>query len=113
MEPIEYEVIHYPKSRLATVDVGRFGHDTHYMFGLLALFRALLVTRHAWMDSFTRSAYLMYAIHYVYVTWVQYLLLGVTAHAAVKFAITCVTVVGASWLTAWLLLKIPRLKAVM
>jgi hypothetical protein len=82
-------------------------------FGLLALFRALLVKRHAWMDSFTRSAYLMYAIHYVYVTWAQYLLLGVAVHAAVKFAITCVTVVAASWLSAWLLLKIPRIKAVM
>ncbi len=35
MEPIDYEVIDYPKSRLATVDVGRFGHNKHYMFGLL------------------------------------------------------------------------------
>jgi len=32
---IDYEVIDYPKSRLATVDVGRFGRNKHYMFGLL------------------------------------------------------------------------------
>ena len=35
MKPIDYEVIDYPKSRLATVDVGKFGHNKHYMFGLL------------------------------------------------------------------------------
>jgi chloramphenicol O-acetyltransferase len=35
--PEEYEVIDYPKSRLATVDVGRFGHNTHYVFGLLEI----------------------------------------------------------------------------
>ena len=35
MNPIDYEIIDYPKSRLATVDVGRFGRNKHYMFGLL------------------------------------------------------------------------------
>ena len=35
MAPIDYEVIDYPKSRLGTADVGRFGHNKHYMFGLL------------------------------------------------------------------------------
>ncbi len=35
MDNHDYEVIDYPKSRLATVDVGRFGHNKHYMFGLL------------------------------------------------------------------------------
>jgi hypothetical protein len=33
--PIDYDIIDYPKSRLATMDVGRFGHNKHYMFGLL------------------------------------------------------------------------------
>ncbi len=82
-------------------------------FGLLALFRALLKKRYAWMDSIARSAYVTYFIHYVYVTWIQYFLLGLAAHAAVKFTITCVTVIAASWFSAWLLLKIPRIKAIM
>jgi glucans biosynthesis protein C len=82
-------------------------------FGLLALFRALLGRRRPWMDSLARGAYLMYAIHCVYVTWIQYLLLGLAATAAVKFLVTCVTVIAASWLSAWLLLKIPRLKAIL
>ncbi len=55
----------------------------------------------------------MYAIHYVFVTWTQYLLLGLAAPAALKFAITCGTVIAASWLFARLLLKIPRLDSIM
>jgi len=82
-------------------------------FGLLALFRGTLNSRSAWMDAIARPAYLMYAIHYVYVTWVQYLLLELQVHAAVKFAITCLTVIVASLLSARLLLKIPRLRAIM
>ena len=82
-------------------------------FGLLALFRGVATRRRAWMDSLARSAYLMYVIHYVYVTWVQYFLLGLAAPAALKFSITCVSVIAASWLSAWLLLKIRPLKAVM
>jgi len=35
MKPIDYHVIDYPVSRLATVDVGRFGLRKHSMFGLL------------------------------------------------------------------------------
>jgi hypothetical protein len=35
VKPKDYEIIDYPRSRLATADVGRFGHDKHYMFGLI------------------------------------------------------------------------------
>ncbi len=35
MKSIDYEIIDYPKSRVSTEDVGRFGHNKHYMFGLL------------------------------------------------------------------------------
>lgn len=34
MKQKNYEIINSSKSRLATVDVGRFGHNKHYMFGL-------------------------------------------------------------------------------
>jgi hypothetical protein len=30
-----YRTINFPKSRLATLDVGRYGQNKHYMFGLL------------------------------------------------------------------------------
>ena len=35
MKPDEYEIINLPKSRLATLDIGQFYKDKHYMFGLL------------------------------------------------------------------------------
>ena len=30
-----FETIMFPRSRLATLDVGRYGRNKHYMFGLL------------------------------------------------------------------------------
>ena len=81
-------------------------------FALLALFRGVVKKRSAWMDSIARSAYLMYVIHYLYVTWIQYFLLGLAVHAAVKFFITCVSVIALTWLSARLLLRIPRLRAI-
>ena len=82
-------------------------------FALLALFRRVLNKRRAWMDSIARSAYLMYVIHYVFVTWTQYFLLGLAVDAAAKFFITCVSVIALSWLAARLLLKSPRLRTIM
>jgi hypothetical protein len=35
MKPIDHRIVDYPVSRLATVDVGRFGLRRHSMFGLL------------------------------------------------------------------------------
>lgn len=82
-------------------------------FGFLALFRGVLTVRRPWMDSGARTAYIMYIVHYVYVTWAQYFLLGVTVFAGVKFLVTFVVVLGASWGTAKLLLKVPVLKSVL
>jgi glucans biosynthesis protein C len=82
-------------------------------FGFLALFRGAFTTRRKWMDSVTRAAYVMYIVHYVYVNWTQYFLLGATVFAGIKFAITFVVVVGASWVTARLLLKVPVLRSVL
>jgi len=82
-------------------------------FALLAIFRRVLNKRHAWMDSIARSAYLMYVIHYIFVSWTQYFLLGLAVDAAAKFFITCVSVIALSWLAAWLFLKSPRLRTIM
>ena len=81
-------------------------------FGFVAVFRGAL-TRRKWMDSVARAAYVMYIVHYVYVNWTQYFLLGVTVFAGIKFAVTFVVVAGASWVTARLLLKVPVLRSVL
>jgi len=82
-------------------------------FGFLSVFRGVFTRRHGWMDSIARSAYIMYIVHYVYVTWCQYFLLGWTVFAGLKFVITFVVVAGASWGTARLLLKAPVLRSVL
>ncbi len=82
-------------------------------FGLLALFRGVFTVRREWMDSITRAAYIMYMVHYVFVTWSQYFLLGVTVFAGVKFLITFAVAVAGSWGVAKLMLKAPVLKSVL
>ncbi|HLJ45594.1 MAG TPA: acyltransferase family protein [Bryobacteraceae bacterium] len=82
-------------------------------FALLALFRGVVKRRRAWMDSLVRCSYILYLIHYVFLTWVQYLLLGIDLPAPLKFALTLTAVVALSWSSALLLLRIPRLSAIL
>jgi glucan biosynthesis protein C len=82
-------------------------------FGLFALFHGVFTKRRKWMDTIARAAYIMYIIHYVYVIWTQYFLLGVPASAEVKFSITCALAISVSWVTAKLLLEVPILKTVL
>ena len=65
------------------------------------------------MDSITRAAYIMYIVHYAYVTWTQFFLLRVTMFAGLKFLVTFAVVAGASWVTAKALLKLPALRRVL
>ncbi len=82
-------------------------------FGLLALFRGVVKRRRVWMDSLARCAYILYLIHYVFLTWAQYLLLRIDLPAPVKFAATFAAVVALSWSSAVLLLRVPRLSSIL
>jgi hypothetical protein len=82
-------------------------------FGFLALFRGIHLTSRPWMNSLSRSAYIMYLVHYVFITWTQRLMLDLPIHAAFKFLFVFLTTVLLSWLTAQLLLKIPKLKTIL
>ncbi|HUH83067.1 MAG TPA: acyltransferase [Stellaceae bacterium] len=82
-------------------------------FAFLALFRGVVRMRRTWMDSISRSAYVIYLVHYVFVVWVQRALLGVDLHAGLKFVVTFVVAAGLSWLTAQLLLTVPGLRRIL
>jgi glucans biosynthesis protein C len=82
-------------------------------FGFLALFRGAQLHTTAWMNSLSRSAYVMYLVHYVYVTWTQKALLGIPIHASIKFLIVFLTVTLLSWLSAQFLLRIPGLNRIL
>ena len=82
-------------------------------FGFLALFRGIELTSRPWMNSLTRSAYVMYLVHYVYITWTQRLMLDRPIHASIKFLFVFLTTVLLSWLTAQIVLRIPKLKTIL
>ena len=82
-------------------------------FGFLALFRGIHLTSRPWMNSLSRSAYIMYLVHYVFITWTQRLMLDLPIHAAFKFLFVFLSTVLLSWLTAQLLLRIPKLNTIL
>jgi surface polysaccharide O-acyltransferase-like enzyme len=81
--------------------------------GFLALFRGATLHQRPWMLSLSRSAYIMYLVHYVYITWTQRLLLDRPIPAALKFLFVFLATTLLSWLTAQLLLRIPKLKSIL
>ncbi len=82
-------------------------------FAFLAIFRGITLTSRAWMNSLARSAYVMYLVHYVYLTWTQRLMLDLPIHAALKFLFVFLSTTLLSWLTAQALLRIPKLKSIL
>jgi hypothetical protein len=82
-------------------------------FAFLAVFRGVVRTRRPWIDSLSRSAYVIYLVHYVYVLWLQRILLALDAAATVKFLLVFVLSVFFSWLTAQALLAVPGLRKVL
>lgn len=81
-------------------------------FAFLSLFRGKLRKRSPWMDSISRCAYLMYVLHYVFVIWIQFALLNVQVNAIVKFSVTFVGTLAASWGCSFALLRIRAIRSI-
>jgi len=81
-------------------------------FAFVALFRGAISKRRAWMDSLARSAYVMYLVHYVFVTWTQWALLRAQLPAGIKFVLVFLVVTTLSWLTAQVALRIPGVRSI-
>jgi surface polysaccharide O-acyltransferase-like enzyme len=58
-------------------------------------------------ESLSANAYGIYLIHYVFVLWIQYLLLPVSLPAIAKFALTFIGALALSWIITTLIRKIP------
>jgi glucans biosynthesis protein C len=82
-------------------------------FAFLALFRGVVRTRWSWMESLSRSAYIIYLVHYVYVLWLQRAVMHFEVHASLKFLAVFLAATLFSWLTAQGLLAIPGLRKVL
>lgn len=82
-------------------------------YGLFALFSGLINKPRPWMDNVARFAFIMYIVHYIFVTWTQYFLLNISLPAALKFIIVFVITVALSMLSAKLILKSRKLASIL
>jgi glucan biosynthesis protein C len=77
----------------------------------LSIFRKFVTQSNSLWNSLCDNAYCMYLIHYIFVIWCQYDLLGAALPAIFKFAITFIFATAASWLLSISLRKLPVIKA--
>ena len=80
-------------------------------FGFLAFFRGVDLPQRAWMNSLSRSAYVIYLVHYVFITWTQRIMLDRPLHASVKFLSVFLSTTILSWTTAQIVLRVPKLSS--
>ncbi len=72
----------------------------------ITTFRKLIQSSFSWWDSLTANAYLIYLTHYIFIVWIQFLLLPYDMSAFVKFLLTFVFSLVLSWGLSILLRKI-------
>ena len=76
-------------------------------FVLLALCLRFAVERTRILDSLSVNAYSMYLLHYVFIVWLQYILLPIALFAAGKAAIVFGGTLALSWAAAMALGNVP------
>jgi surface polysaccharide O-acyltransferase-like enzyme len=59
------------------------------------------------LDSLSTNAYSLYLVHYDFVVWLQYALLGSTLFAVVKGAVVFAATVALSWITILAVVRVP------
>jgi surface polysaccharide O-acyltransferase-like enzyme len=69
-------------------------------------FRKFANNQKRWCESLSANAYMIYLVHFIFITWSQFLLLGADIPAFAKFLITFLSAVCFSWLASILLRKI-------
>jgi hypothetical protein len=67
------------------------------VFSLLAICLRLMRTRYRLLDSLAKHAYNIYLVHYIFVVWLQYSLLGFGLSAIAKAGIVFVCALAISW----------------
>ena len=74
---------------------------------LRSVFLSFAATRSPPFDSLSENAYGMYLVHYVFVVWLQYLLLGAALFAVGKAAVVFGATLLLSWATTAIMCRIP------
>jgi hypothetical protein len=73
----------------------------------LALFLRFVNARISWVDNLSDNAYAIYLVHYPFVIWSQYVLLGSSMPATTKALVVFGVSLGLSWGTSVVLRSIP------
>ena len=81
--------------------------------GLIGLFSRIQWSHRPWMHSLSRCAYGIYLVHYIFVTAAQRLFLNQPIQPAIKTVLVFSITLTFSWLTASLLLRIPRVRTIL
>ncbi len=69
----------------------------------LSGFKALISKPSKWWTSLSENAYLIYLLHYAFISWSQFLLLDIKLSPGLKFGIVFGVALGGSWwLSHWL-----------
>lgn len=72
----------------------------------IAIFRKFGNQQNPCWNSLSANAYMIYLVHFIFVIWTQYLLLGYGIPVFVKFVITFFAAVSLSWVASMLLRRI-------
>src|SRR5262249_25279964 len=76
-------------------------------FALAAIFLRFAAVYSSVFDSLSANAYGIYLVHYVFVIWLQYLLLGVALFAIAKGLLVLAAALLLSWATTAAVCRIP------
>jgi surface polysaccharide O-acyltransferase-like enzyme len=76
-------------------------------FALLAIFVRFAGSRIGFLESLARNSYGIFLIHFAFVSWLGYALLGAALPALVKFLLVTAGALALSWGATILLRRIP------
>jgi surface polysaccharide O-acyltransferase-like enzyme len=76
----------------------------------ITTFRKFANRENRWWDSLSANAYMVYLVHFIFVIWMQYLLLETGIPAFAKFLITFLVAISLSWLASILLRKVKIIR---
>ncbi len=76
-------------------------------FALFAVFLRFVERRSAILESVAENSYGMFLVHYVFVVWLQYAMLGLALPAIVKGVLVSAGVMVLSWATSSLMHRAP------
>jgi glucans biosynthesis protein C len=88
-------------------DIGFAVSSATSCFALIALFLRFAAVRRPMLGGLSEQAYGIYLIHYVFVIWLQYALLGVASFAVIKAGMVFVGTLVLSWMTSAATSRIP------